>query len=276
MRTRQQAVATDAAGPLLSRPVKGLAGEVRVPGDKSISHRALMLGALAVGETRISGLLEAEDVLGTADAMRALGADVSRADDGTWRVFGRGVGGLAEPDRVIDLGNSGTSARLLAGILAAHPFTCFLTGDESLRRRPMGRIMEPLRRVGAVFTTRSGDRLPMAVTGTAEPLPIDYTPPVASAQVKSAVLLAGLHAPGQTRVTEPRPTRDHTERMLAHFGATVVIDQADDGARSVTLTGQPELSGPASTCPVTCRRRRSRWWRRPWSRARASSSAASA
>jgi len=230
------------ASPLTgSRPAAPLAGVVRVPGDKSISHRALMLGALAVGRTEITGLLEGEDVLRTAAALRAMGAAIVRGEDGTWLVDGVGVGGLAEPDDVIDLGNSGTSARLLLGILASHPFTAFVTGDASLRRRPMGRVITPLSRFGALFHGREGGRLPLAVTGATSPVPIAYRLPVPSAQVKSAVLLAGLNTPGETSVVEPQATRDHTERMLGHFGGKVTVEAEPGGGRRITVTGQPEL-----------------------------------
>ena len=227
--------------PLISSAAGPLKGTCAVPGDKSISHRALMLGALAVGETRVSGLLEGEDVAATASALRALGATIERADDGSWRVLGVGVGGLAESDAVLDLGNSGTAVRLLAGICASHGFTTFMTGDASLRRRPMGRIIEPLERMGARFEARSGGRLPFAVIGADQPMPIEYRLPVPSAQVKSAVLLAGLNAPGETRVIEPAPSRDHTERMLRRFGARVGVETAADGASVIAVAGYPEL-----------------------------------
>lgn len=228
-----------------------------MPGDKSISHRALMLGALAVGETTISGLLEGEDVLRTAAAMRALGARIdqgdadlgSSANGGVWRVRGRGIGGLAEPDDVLDMGNAGTGARLLMGLLASHRLTAFLTGDASLRRRPMGRVAAPLRLMGAEIVSRGGDRLPLAVIGTAEPMPITYRLPVPSAQVKSAVLLAGLNTPGETTVIEPEPTRDHTELMLRHFGASLRVEALAEG-RAVTVIGQPELTGQAIRVPA--------------------------
>ncbi len=231
------------AKPLVSSRADALAGTARVPGDKSISHRALMFGALAVGESVVEGLLEGDDVLCTAQAMRALGAEVERRADGSWRLFGRGVGGLAEPDGLLDMGNSGTGARLLMGLVATHPFTTFFTGDASLRSRPMRRITEPLGRMGAGFVTRSGGRLPAAVIGTAEPQPITYELPVASAQVKSAILLAGLNTPGETTVIEREATRDHTELMLRNFGATVTVDPLPEGGRRVTLTGYPELVG---------------------------------
>jgi 3-phosphoshikimate 1-carboxyvinyltransferase len=213
---------------------------VRPPGDKSISHRALMLGALAVGETRVSGLLEGEDVLRTANAMRLLGAKVSRDEKGLWRVSGVGVGGFGEPADVIDLGNSGTSARLLSGLLATSGFVSFVTGDASLRRRPMRRVIEPLNQFGAQFLTRDGMRLPMAVIGTNSPVPIRYVTPVPSAQVKSAVLLAGLNTMGETTLVEREATRDHSEIMLAHFGATVRREQTDEGL-AITIVGQPDL-----------------------------------
>jgi 3-phosphoshikimate 1-carboxyvinyltransferase len=229
--------------PLRSHPVSALAGTTRVPGDKSISHRALIFGALAVGESTVSGLLEGEDVLRTAAALRALGAEVTTGGgpQAVYRIRGVGVGGLGEPDDVLDMGNSGTGARLLMGLVASHPIVSFFTGDASLRRRPMARVAEPLERIGARFVARQGIRLPLAVVGTPEPLPIEYRLPVPSAQVKSAVLLAGLNAPGRTTVIEPEPTRDHTERMLAYFGARVTVDTAPDGSRAIALDGQPEL-----------------------------------
>jgi 3-phosphoshikimate 1-carboxyvinyltransferase len=238
------------AGPLsASRPRRPLAGRIRVPGDKSISHRALMLGALAVGRTEISGLLEGEDVLATAAALNALGACASRAGDGRWTVDGVGVGGLSEPGDLLDLGNSGTAARLLLGILATHPFTAFVTGDVSLRRRPMGRVVEPLSRFGARFVTREGARLPLAVSGAADPVPISYRLPVPSAQVKSSVLLAGLNSPGETSVIESQPTRDHTERMLRHFGAMVDSEPAEGGGKRVAVQGFPELTAAPIVVP---------------------------
>ncbi|MBR0671735.1 3-phosphoshikimate 1-carboxyvinyltransferase [Neoroseomonas soli] len=221
-------------------PGRPLSGRLGVPGDKSISHRALMFGAVAVGTTEITGLLEGEDVLRTAAAMRALGAQVEQVGPGAWRVSGRGVGGLVEPADVLDMGNSGTAARLLLGLLSGHPIFAVMTGDASLRRRPMKRVTEPLAATGAQFWTREGGRLPLAVRGATDPLPIDYVLPVASAQVKSACLLAGLCAPGTTRVVEPEPTRDHTENMLRHFGATVSVEDTAEG-RVVRLEGQPEL-----------------------------------
>jgi 3-phosphoshikimate 1-carboxyvinyltransferase len=226
---------------LIARPVARLAGRVRAPGDKSISHRALMFGALALGETTINGLLTGEDVLRTAGAVRALGARVVE-QDGVWRVHGFGVGGGQEPGDVLDLGNSGTSARLLAGILASHRFTSFMTGDGSLRRRPMQRVIEPLGRMGARFEAREGGRMPLAIVGTDEMVPIEYTLPVASAQVKSCILLAGLNTAGETTVIEPEATRDHTERMLRHFGAEVRVAAVEGGrGKRITVVGWPEL-----------------------------------
>jgi 3-phosphoshikimate 1-carboxyvinyltransferase len=232
---------THAQRPLLARPTEALSGTAQVPGDKSMSHRALMLGLLAVGETRVTGLLEGEDVLATAAACRQLGAEVERGPDGAWTVWGRGLGGLSEPADVLDMGNSGTAARLLLGILAGHPLFAVMTGDASLRRRPMGRVTQPLAEMGAIFATREGGRLPLAVTGARRALALSYRLPVASAQVKSAILLAGLMAPGITTVIEPEPTRDHSERMLRYLGATVVTEDRNDG-RHILLTGEPELS----------------------------------
>lgn len=226
-----------------------LRGTLRVPGDKSISHRALMLAASTAGETVVHGLLEGDDVLATAAAMEALGAAIDRGGDGgPWRIHGRGVGGLAEPGNVLDLGNSGTAARLLAGLLAGQPFNSTLTGDASLVNRPMARVTGPLERMGARFTCRSGGRLPMTVHGTDRLRPIVETPDVASAQVKSAILLAGLTAPGKTTVIEPRRSRDHTERMLRSFGAEVAIEETADGT-AATITGQPELAAAEIRVP---------------------------
>ena len=235
--------------PLTSHPTGTLSGTIRVPGDKSISHRALMLGALAVGRTEVDGLLEGEDVLRTAAAMNALGAAASRLDDGTWQVDGVGVGGLSEPDSVLDMGNSGTAARLLTGVLATHGLTAFMTGDASLVKRPMARVTVPLVRMGAQFVTREGGRLPMAIVGTRSPVPITYTLPVASAQVKSAVLLAGLNTPGITTVIEPHATRDHSENMLRHFGAEVSVDDTEEGGQAITIAGEPELTARRITVP---------------------------
>ncbi len=217
-----------------------LSGTIRVPGDKSISHRALMFAALAIGETRITGLLEGEDVLRTAAAMRALGARVTQDAPGLWRVTGAGLGCLREPEDVLDMGNSGTAARLICGILASHPIFSVMTGDASLRRRPMARVTEPLAETGATFFSRAGGRLPLAVRGTADALPLEHRLRVASAQVKSALLLAGLNARGVTRVEEPVPTRDHSENMLRHFGAQVAVTPHASGT-VIELVGQPIL-----------------------------------
>lgn len=234
---------------LISSLTGPLSGVIAVPGDKSISHRALILGALSVGESRILGLLESEDVLATAAALRQLGAEIERGDDGVWQIFGRGVGGLAEPASVLDMGNSGTAARLLMGVAATHPFKTTFSGDASLSSRPMERVMTPLRLMGAQFTARDGGCLPITVTGSAAPIPVTYELPVASAQVKSAVLLAGLNTPGMVTVVEPEPTRDHSERMLAHFGAEVTVEAMPEGGRKITLAGQPELNGHGISVP---------------------------
>jgi len=217
-----------------------LSGRAEVPGDKSISHRALIFGAMAVGETKISGLLEGQDVLDTASAMRAFGAEVVQHAPGSWSVHGVGVGGFREPDAVIDCGNSGTGVRLIMGCMATTAMTATFTGDASLRKRPMGRVTDPLSLFGTQAYGRKGGRLPMTVVGAANPVPVRYALPVASAQVKSAVLLAGLNAPGQTVVIEREPTRDHSERMLVGFGAELVVERTAEGNVS-TLTGQPEL-----------------------------------
>ncbi len=213
-----------------------------VPGDKSISHRALILGALSVGETKITGLLEGQDVLDTAKAMRAFGATVTQQGPGAWTVQGVGVGGFKEPEEVIDCGNSGTGVRLIMGCMATSPITATFTGDASLRKRPMGRVTDPIALFGAKSVGREGGRLPMTVVGAANPVPVRYTTPMASAQVKSAALLAGLNAPGKTVVIEKEATRDHTERMLRGFGAQITTEQTDEGY-VITLTGQPELRG---------------------------------
>lgn len=234
---------------LQSHPVTGLSGGCSVPGDKSVSHRALILGACAIGETRIEGLLDAEDVMATVAALESMGVEVGRDPSGCWRVFGRGVGGLVEPAAVLDLGNSGTGARLLMGVAASLPFATIFTGDRSLSSRPMRRVIEPLSRMGAVFHAREGDRLPVTVLGSSSPLPIAYEAPVASAQVKSAVLLAGLNAPGETTVVEPGPSRDHTERMLADFGAPIRVEALADGGRRVTVRGEAELEARTVVVP---------------------------
>jgi 3-phosphoshikimate 1-carboxyvinyltransferase len=225
-----------------------LIGQAQIPGDKSISHRALIFGAMAIGETKISGLLEGQDVLDTALAMRAFGADVIQHGPGSWSVHGVGVGGFKEPETVIDCGNSGTGARLIMGAMATTAVTAVFTGDASLCKRPMGRVTDPLALFGARAYGRSGGRLPMTLVGASHPLPVRYALPVASAQVKSAVLLAGLNAPGQTVVIEPEATRDHSERMLLGFGAQLHVEQSAEG-NVITLTGQPELRAQSVAVP---------------------------
>ena len=234
---------------MTSTPCGPLRGEADVPGDKSVSHRSLILGALAVGETRIAGLLEGQDVLDTAVAMRAFGAEVERSADGSWSVHGVGVGGFAEPADVIDCGNSGTGVRLIMGAMATSPITATLTGDASLRSRPMGRITDPLAGFGARAFGRSGGRLPLTLVGASRPVPVEYRLPVASAQVKSAILLAGLNAPGETVVIEPEPTRDHTERMLSAFGAEISSSDEPGEGRVIRLVGLPELAPQSLAVP---------------------------
>ncbi|RFP85765.1 3-phosphoshikimate 1-carboxyvinyltransferase [Rhodobacteraceae bacterium 63075] len=234
--------------PMMSRKSAGLSGEAHVPGDKSISHRALILGALSVGETRIEGLLEGQDVLDTGRAMRAFGAEVTQTGPGSWRVHGVGVGGFAEPGGVIDCGNSGTGVRLIMGAMATCPITATFTGDASLNSRPMARVTDPLALFGARAVGRAGGRLPMTIVGAREAFGITYTVPVPSAQVKSAVLLAALNARGETRVTEAEATRDHTERMLAGFGAEIETEVTEAG-RVIILQGQPELKPQDITVP---------------------------
>ncbi len=234
--------------PMTARKGGALTGDANVPGDKSISHRSLILGALSVGETRVTGLLEGQDVLDTGRAMQAFGAEVIGHGGGSWSVHGVGVGGFAEPQQVIDCGNSGTGVRLIMGAMATSPITATFTGDASLNGRPMGRVTEPLALFGAQSYGRQGGRLPMTIVGAADPIPVRYTVPMPSAQVKSAVLLAGLNAPGQTVVIEAEATRDHTERMLRGFGAELSIEETGDG-RVITLTGQPELTPQEITVP---------------------------
>ena len=234
--------------PMTSRKCGPLNGVAEVPGDKSISHRSLILGAMAVGETNITGLLEGEDVLDTAKAMRAFGAKVTQHGPGEWSVHGVGVGGFAEPDQVIDCGNSGTGVRLIMGAMATCPISATFSGDASLNKRPMGRVTNPIALFGAQSVGRSGGRLPMTIVGAQAPVPVTYTVPMPSAQVKSAVLLAGLNAPGQTVVIEKEATRDHTERMLAGFGAEITTEDTDEG-RVITLTGQPELTPQTIAVP---------------------------
>ncbi len=221
-----------------SAPLKG---KIAIPGDKSISHRSLMLSALAVGTSRVTGLLEGHDVLATAAAMRAMGARIERRDDGEWVIDGVGVGGLLQPREALDMGNSGTSTRLLMGLVASHPITATFIGDASLSGRPMGRVIDPLGQMGAEISASPGGRLPLMVRGLAPAVPLSYRLPMASAQVKSAVLLAGLNTPGVTEVIEPIPTRDHSERMLRGFGADLTVDIAADGTRHIRIHGEAEL-----------------------------------
>jgi 3-phosphoshikimate 1-carboxyvinyltransferase len=242
---------SDHPTPLEARSSGPLSGKVRVPGDKSISHRALILGALAVGESRISGLLEGEDVLNTAKSMRALGARVERTGGFAWKVNGVGVAGFASPQNALDFGNSGTGCRLVMGAVAGCPITAVFDGDASLRSRPMRRILDPLELMGAkAGETREGGRLPLTLHGARDPVPITYKTPVASAQIKSAVLLAGLAAPGVTTVIEQEASRDHTELMLKHFGADIVSTREGAHGRKIALTGQPELHGAEVVVPA--------------------------
>ena len=237
--------------PLTARKSGALRGSARVPGDKSISHRALILGALAVGETRITGLLEGEDVLNTAKSMQALGAKVERTGDFAWKVNGVGVAGFAAPKAPLDFGNSGTGCRLVMGAVAGCPIEATFDGDASLRSRPMRRIVDPLELMGAKVTaSEDGGRLPLTLKGARDPLPIVYRTPVASAQIKSAVLLAGLSAPGTTTVIETEASRDHTELMLKHFGAEITSEKEGAHGRKITLTGQPELKGADVVVPA--------------------------
>ncbi|MGZ9108386.1 MAG: 3-phosphoshikimate 1-carboxyvinyltransferase [Micavibrio sp.] len=233
--------------PATARKSPALAGKLRVPGDKSMSHRALMFGSLAKGETIISGLLEAGDVFSTAEALRAMGVKLSLHDDGLWRV--QGDGGLKEPWQVLDMGNSGTSTRLLTGMIAGHPITATMTGDASLTKRPMARIITPLEMMGARFMARSNNRLPMSVQGSAALQAIEYRLPVASAQVKSAILLASLNAEGTTTVIEDVPTRDHSETMLRHFGIEVRTETLESGAQAIRIKGGQHLRGCAIDIP---------------------------
>jgi len=233
---------------LTARATGPLTGTARIPGDKSVSHRALILGAMTVGETRVSGLLESEDIIATADAMRAFGARIERDESGLWTIQGVGTGGFAEPDDIIDCGNAGTGVRLLMGAMATTPIAVTFTGDASLRSRPMARVLDPLRLFGARSLGRVGDLLPLTLRGADDPIPVEYHLPVPSAQVKSAVVLAGLNAPGQTVVIEPEATRDHTERMLRGFGAKISVEELPEG-RAIRLTGQPELTPQDLTVP---------------------------
>jgi 3-phosphoshikimate 1-carboxyvinyltransferase len=240
-----------AKSPLTARRAGALKGRARVPGDKSISHRALIFGALTVGETRVSGLLEGEDVLNTGKAMRALGATVERVGEGAWRVHGVGVGGFRAPEGVLDFGNSGTGCRLVMGAVAGCPVTATFDGDASLRTRPMKRILDPLELIGAhALSVTDGGRLPLTLAGARDPIPIVYRTPVPSAQIKSAVLLAGLAAPGETTVVENEASRDHTERLLKHFGAEVRVEAEGAQGRKITLRGEPELAPAPVVVPA--------------------------
>jgi 3-phosphoshikimate 1-carboxyvinyltransferase len=233
--------------PLSAWKAGPLRGRSRVPGDKSISHRALIFGAIAVGRTRISGLLEAEDVINTAKAVEALGAPARSAGAG-WEVLGRGVGGLSEPTAALDFGNSGTGSRLMMGLVAGHDMTVVMTGDASLCRRPMGRVLQPLRQMGLAVLEEGRETLPLTLRGSSDLVPIEYALPVPSAQVKSAILIAGLHAAGETTVIEKEPTRDHTERMLRHFGADISVTAHPQG-RAITIKGDAELEGRVVAVP---------------------------
>jgi len=227
--------------PMTAHRAEPLTGHIAVPGDKSISHRSLMFGALAVGRTTVQGLLESEDVMATAAAMRAVGATIEKQSDGSFTVDGIGLGSLLEPEGVIDFGNAGTGVRLTMGIFGTHDIAATFVGDASLSKRPMGRVLDPLREMGTTVVARSGDRLPASIRGACQAMPLTYRVPVPSAQVKSAVLLAGLNAPGVTTVIEPIPTRDHTEKMLKGFGAEIDVSLNEAGERVIRLTGQPEL-----------------------------------
>ncbi len=234
---------------LTARRKGPLRGTASVPGDKSISHRALILGALCVGETRIGGLLEAEDILNTAEAMRCFGADVARGPDATWIVRGTGVGGWAEPKETLDFGNSGTGSRLVMGAMATTPITAELTGDESLRRRPMKRVLEPLTKFGAEYSAREGGLMPLSLKGARRPICVDHEVAVASAQVKSAMLLAALNAPGRSRIVQRALTRDHTEKMLQAFGAEISVEALADGGEAIYVTGEVDLKPCAIEVP---------------------------
>jgi 3-phosphoshikimate 1-carboxyvinyltransferase len=238
------------ASPVTAKPGAALKGRIRVPGDKSISHRSLIFGLLAIGETRIEGLLEGDDVIRTAEACRALGGGITREAPGRWRVRGAGIGGLTEPAGILDFGNAGTGSRLMMGVAGSHPITATFDGDASLRKRPMRRILDPLTRMGvSVVSEADGGRVPLTLRGPRETTPIVYETPAASAQIKSAILLAGLNSPGRTTVIEREATRDHTERMLRHFGAVVDVRPHGADGRAVTLQGQPELRGTTVIVP---------------------------
>ena len=228
---------------------KALTGNIEIPGDKSISHRALMLGGVSVGKTVISGLLESDDVLATANAMSKMGVKILKNNKNAWQIHGRGVGGLMKPKNILDLGNSGTGVRLLIGLAGGHNFSAIFTGDQSLNSRPMDRIIDPLGQMGIKFLTHNDKKLPLTVIGPETIIPINYTLPVPSAQVKSAILLAGLNAPGETSIIETEPTRNHTELMLKRFGANIEIEQMPPSYKKITLVGQPELTGQNISVP---------------------------
>ncbi|MGO4572498.1 3-phosphoshikimate 1-carboxyvinyltransferase [Microvirga sp. 2TAF3] len=239
------------ASPVASKAGMALKGRIRVPGDKSISHRSMIFGLLAIGETRVEGLLEGDDVLRTAEACRALGATITREAPGRWRIRGVGIGGLSEPSGVLDFGNAGTGSRLMMGVAGSHPITTTFDGDASLRKRPMRRILDPLVKMGVtVVSETEGGRVPLTLRGPRETIPITYETPAASAQIKSAILLAGLNSPGRTTVIEREATRDHTERMLRHFGANVEVKPHGEDGRAITLQGQPELRGSTIVVPT--------------------------
>lgn len=237
------------ARPLKSRKSLPLKGTATVPGDKSVSHRALILGALSVGETRITGLLEAEDVLNTAQAMRAFGADVIRHAPGAWSVHGTGVGGWREPDNVLDFGNSGTGSRLVMGAMATTPILAVYTGDSSLRGRPMARVLDPLLEFGATYTARARGLMPVTLKGATRPIAVEHHVAVASAQVKSAMLLAALGAPGRSRISQSELTRDHTEKMLKAFGADIAVESLGKDGEAIHVAGQVELKPCAVDVP---------------------------
>jgi 3-phosphoshikimate 1-carboxyvinyltransferase len=236
--------------PVTAKAESALRGRLRVPGDKSISHRSMIFGLLAIGETKVEGLLEGDDVLRTAEACRALGAGISREGPGRWRIRGAGIGGLVEPSGVLDFGNAGTGCRLMMGVAGSHPITTTFDGDASLRKRPMRRILDPLAQMGVTIVSEAeGGRVPLTLRGPRETIPITYETPAASAQIKSAILLAALNSPGRTTVVEREATRDHTERMLRHFGAEVDVAPHGDDGRAVSVQGQPELRGTHVVVP---------------------------
>jgi 3-phosphoshikimate 1-carboxyvinyltransferase len=258
----ERAPAHGAAEPLTARKSGPLAGRARMPGDKSISHRALLLSLLAVGASEIDGLLEGDDVLATARVCRSLGAAIDRIAPSRWRVRGAGIGTLLQPADTLDFGNAGTGARLAMGVVAGHPIEARFDGDASLRRRPMRRVLEPLVRMGAEIVESNEGRLPLLLRGAQDPLPVEFESPVPSAQVKSAVLLCGLASPGTTTVIEKEATRDHTERMLRHFGADIAVAPHGMHGSRIELRGRPELRRRKLSCRAIRRPRPSRSWRR--------------